>query len=107
MSGETVVILRPGAPSQDRYGNDVPGVDVRIPVEGCLVAPRLAGDATEGGRQGVIIGTTVYFPTATDVRATDRLEVRGETHTIEGDPGVWLGAPGQRDTEVATKRVEG
>lgn len=103
MTGETVTILRPGPPTQDRYGDDVPGPDVRIDVDGCKVAPRLRGDATEGGRQGVIVGTTVYFPAGTDVQATDRLEVRGELHTIEGDPGVW----DQRGVEVATKRVEG
>lgn len=107
MTGETVTILRPGPPTQDRYGNDVPGPDVRIDVDGCLVAPRPAGDVTGEGRQGVIVGTTVYFPKGTDVRATDRLEVRGETHTIEGDPGWWMQAPGAWDTEVATKRVEG
>lgn len=109
MSGETVTILRAGAPTQDRYGNDVPGPDVRFDVDGCRVAPRLAGDATEGGRQGVIVGTTIYFPKTrtTDPRATDRLEVRGEEHVIEGDPGWWNGAPGQWDIEVATRRVEG
>lgn len=109
MTGETVIILRPGTPTSDIYGNDVPGADTRTDVEGCLVAPRLQGDATEGGRQGVIIGMTVYFPTTrpTDPRATDRLEVRGEVHTIEGDPGWWNGAPGGWDTEVATRRVEG
>jgi hypothetical protein len=105
--GETVTILRAGAPTTDRNGDPVPGADVRIPVRDCLVAPRLAGDAVGPGRQGVIVGTTVYFPAATDVRATDRLEVRGEVHDIEGDVGIWPGAPGGRDTEVATKRVEG
>lgn len=106
-SVETVTILRPGPPTQDRYGNDIPGPDVRIDVDGCLVAPRLAGDVTENGRQGVIVGTTVYFPVGTSVLASDRLEVRGEPHTIEGDPGWWRGAPGRWDKEVATKRVEG
>jgi hypothetical protein len=107
MRTETVTILRPGTPTQDRYGNDVPGPDVRTDVDGCLVAPRLAGDVAQAGRQGVIVGTTVYFPKGTEVRSTDRLEVRGETHEIDGDPGWWNGAPGHRDVEVATRRVEG
>jgi hypothetical protein len=109
MSGETVTILRAGVPTQDRYGNDVPGSDLRVDVDDCAVAPRLAGDATEGGRQGVIVGMTVYFPPATDVTATDRLEVRGETHTIEGDPGRWVSPHNGREygVEVATRRVEG
>jgi hypothetical protein len=108
MTGETVTILRPGtSTTTDVYGNPVPGADTRTDVTGCLVAPRLQGDATEAGRQGVIIGTTVYFPTGTEVRATDRLEVRGEVHLIEGDPGWWNGALGGWDTECATRRVEG
>jgi hypothetical protein len=106
-SVEQVVILRTGPPSQDRYGNDIPGATTRYEIDDCLVAPRLAGDAGEGGRQGVIVGTTVYFPKGTDVRASDQLEVRGETHTIEGDPGWWRGAPGRWDVEVATRRAEG
>lgn len=107
MNGETVTILRPGTPTVDAQGNDVPGADTSTAVAGCMVAPRLQGDATEAGRQGVIIGTTVYFPKGTDVRATDRLNVRGEVHTIEGDPGYWPEAPGAFDVEVATRRVEG
>jgi hypothetical protein len=64
---------------------------------------------TEFGRQGVIIGMTVYFPARTDVRATDRLEVRGEEHTIDGDPGRWINPFDgvDRGVEVATRRVEG
>lgn len=104
---ETVTILRPGTPTVDAQGNNVPGADTSTAVAGCLVAPRLAGDAVEGGRQGVIIGTTVYFPKGATVLATDRLEVRGEIHTIEGDPGWWNDAPGDWDLEVATRRVEG
>jgi hypothetical protein len=104
---ETVTILRAGASTEDRYGNSTPGADVRTDVPGCLVAPRLQGDATEGGRQGVIIGATIYLPTGTDIQSSDRLEVRGVEHVIEGEPGLWNGAPGRWDTEVATRRVEG
>lgn len=109
MTGETVTILRAGAPSSDRYGNTIPGGDVRLEIAGCAVAPRLQGDATEGGRQGVIVGTTVYFPPGTDVQSTDRLEVRGETHTIDGDPGRWVSpfTGTEAGVEVATRRVEG
>jgi hypothetical protein len=109
VKGETVTILRAGTPTQDRYGNDIPGPDVRLPVDGCAVAPRQLGDAAQDGRTGVIVGTTVYFPPDTDVRATDRLEVRGEPHLIEGDPGRWINpfSGVERGVEVATKRVEG
>jgi hypothetical protein len=104
---ETVTILRSGAPTTDRYGNEIPGADVRIVVDDCLVAPRFGGDVTDRGRQGVVVGATVYFPKGVEVRASDRLEVRGEPHVIEGEPGWWKGAPGRWDVEVATRRVEG
>lgn len=109
MIGETVTILRPGTPTTDIYGNDIPGADTRIDITGCAVAPRLRGDSTDAGRQGVIVGMSVYFPAGTDVLATDRLEVRGETHTIEGDPGYWTSpyTGTARGVEVATLRVEG
>lgn len=109
MRRETVTILRPGPPTgTDAYNQPIPGPDVRIDVDGCLVAPRLEGDATEGGRQGVIIGTTVYFPKDGEhPTSTDRLEVRGKPHIIEGEPGPWPGSPTGWDTEVATRRVEG
>lgn len=109
MTGETVTILRAGTPTTDRYGNPIPGVDARTDIEGCAVAPRLAGDITDQGRQGVIVGTTVYFPAGTDVRASDRLEVRGEEHKILGDPGRWVSPfeAVERGVEVATERVEG
>jgi hypothetical protein len=104
---ETVTILRAGTPATDRYGNSTPGADTRTDIPGCLVAPRLQGDATEGGRQGVIIGATVYLPPNSGILSTDRLEVRGVEHVIEGEPGWWNSAPGRWDTEVATRRVEG
>jgi hypothetical protein len=104
---ETVTILRPGTPTQDRYTNDVPGPDVRIPVVGCLVAPAAGSDLADQGRQGVVIDATVYFPKSTRPTAADRLEVRGEPYTIVGDPGVWLGSPNRWDTVVQARRVEG
>lgn len=109
MTGETVTILRGGTGTTDRYGNDILGADSRIDVDGCAVAPRQEGDADGRGRQGVIVGLSIFMPAGTDVRATDRLEVRGEPHSIEGDPGVWRSPYSgvERGVEVATRRVEG
>lgn len=109
MTGETVTILRAGAPSSDRYGNTIPGGDVRLEIAGCVVEPRPEGDAAGEGRVGVVIGAVVYMPSGTDVRSTDRLEIRGKTHTIEGDPADWRSPwtdwrPG---IVVVTRRVEG
>ncbi|GHD70138.1 hypothetical protein GCM10010317_076800 [Streptomyces mirabilis] len=90
-NGEDVTVLRPGAPTQDRYGNDVPGPAAEIPVYGCAVAPR---DGTGAGaneiidaRDTVIVGLTLYAPYGTDIRATDRVRVGGELYEVDGQPG--------------------
>lgn len=90
-AGDTVTILRPGAPSRDVYGNDVPGPPTEIPVPGCGIAPR---DGTGAGsneivdaRDTVITGLTLYAPYGTDIRATDRIRVGGDLYEVEGLPG--------------------
>jgi hypothetical protein len=89
--GDTVTIVRPGAPTRDGYGNYVPGPATEIAVPGCGVAPR---DGTGAGnneltdaRDTVITGLTVYAPYGTDVRATDMMRVGGELYDVVGLPG--------------------
>ena len=109
MTGETVVLLVPGEPTVDRGGNEVPGPDRRVKGFDCLVAPRSYGDVTGQGRQGVIVGFTVYMPGRPPIDALDRIEVRGVAHEVVGEPGVWFDpdAGGNIGVEVATRRVEG
>lgn len=90
-SGDTVTILRPGAPTRDGYGNDVPGPPTEIPVPGCGIAPR---DGTGAGanedvdaRDTVITGLTLYAPYGTDIRATDQIRVAGDLYEVDGLPG--------------------
>lgn len=89
--GDTVTIVRPGAPTRDDYGNDVPGAPTEIPVAGCGVAPR---DGTGAGaneltdaRDTVISGLVLYAPYGTDIRATDKVRVGGQLYEVEGLPG--------------------
>ncbi len=88
--GETVVRLR-GAVTTDRYGGEVwdwtAPTEVEIP--GCGIAPRQSDEANERGRQGVIVGLTVYAPAGTDVSSSDRLRIRGDDHEVVGEIGVW------------------
>ena len=109
MIGEQVTILRAGAPTEDRYGNAVPGADTRIAVVGCAVAPRESTDSPDPSRTGVIVGHTVLFPAGTDVRSSDRLEFRGKEHDIDGEPGEWTNPFTGRHfgVQVATHRAEG
>lgn len=89
--GDTVTIVRPGPPTEDEYGNDVPGPPTEIPVLGCGVAPR---DGTGSGanertdaRDTVITGLTLYAPYGTDIRATDKVRVGGDLYEVEGQAG--------------------
>lgn len=89
--GDEVVIVRPGPPTEDVYGNDVPGVPTEIPVPGCGVAPR---DGTGAGsneltdaRDTVIEGLVLYAPHGTDVKPTDQVRVGGDLYEVVGQPG--------------------
>lgn len=89
--GDTVTIVRPGAPTRDGYGNYVSGPPTEIPVSGCGVSPRdstgSAANELTGARDTVISGLTVYAPYGTDVRATDRMRVGGVLYEVVGLPG--------------------
>lgn len=87
-AGETVVVLRPGPPETDGYGNDVPGPDRETRYAGCAVWPRVSSEDVQA-RDQVIDGLYVLFPTGTDVRATDRVRVRGDVYMVDGEPGVY------------------
>lgn len=89
-NGETVTIVRPGPPTQDPYGNDVPGAPTEITVGGCAVAPRgeaSAADELTDARDTVIVGLTLWAPYGTDIRATDRVRVGGALYEVDGQPG--------------------
>lgn len=90
-AGETVTIVRPGAPTEDIYGNDVPGAPTEIPVPGCSVSPRdgtgSASNEQLDARDTVITGLTVYAPYGTDIRATDRIRVGSDLYDVDGQPG--------------------
>lgn len=90
-NGDTVTIVRPGPPTEDIYGNDVPGPPSEIVVSGCAVAPR---DGTGAGaneitdaRDTVIVGLTLFAPHGTDIRATDRIRVDGDLYEVDGQAG--------------------
>lgn len=111
MIGETVTRLR--APTaEDRYGNLTPnwGAAVEVDFEGCAVAPLHEDEDTANGRQGRIIGFTIYRPGGgMGIAATDRLRVRGEIHEVNSNGQTWV-SPWSTVTagdEIQTKRVEG
>ncbi|MFF3928280.1 hypothetical protein [Streptomyces hirsutus] len=89
--GKDVVIVRPGPPTEDVYGNDVPGPPVEIPVRGCAVTPRdgsgVGGNENTDARDTVITGLILYAPYGTDIRPTDRVRVDGQLYEVIGQPG--------------------
>lgn len=109
MVTETVTRLRPTL-VENRYGGDDKDwtAPTRLDIPECLIAPRLEGENTEQGREGVVIGWTVYAPHGADVEATDRVEVRGVAHDVDGEPGDWSGGwDWQPGVEIRLRRVNG
>lgn len=88
MRGETVIILRPGTPTRDQRGNDVPGLDVEIPVEGCFAWPT-GSDEKIQGQDLTSDNVTISLPHGTDIRYTDRAIVRGFVYRVTGLPNQW------------------
>lgn len=107
--GDTVTVIRSTPGGTDQYGDPKTSTIERIPIQGCAVAPRFSSDMTDRGRDGVVIGKTVYPPAGADIRATDRLELEGDLYEIDGEPIEWRNpisgdAPGG---EIALRRARG
>jgi hypothetical protein len=96
--GETVRILRTGpSPGRDARGHPLPGMDESFDVPGCVVTPRESspqvGGPEQQARDTVVVGWTVYAPAGTDVRTTDRVQIRGMDCDVTGEPGNWGRSP--------------
>lgn len=106
--GELVVVLRPGPMTRDAMGQEVPGPDTEIPVPGCAVWPRTSSERDQGQAQ-VVVGLTVFVPPGVEVRATDRMRVRGAVYQVDGEPGTYRSplTGTTSGTEVALSRVTG
>ena len=107
-NSETVTVL-PGPTTFDAYGDPIASTRVGGDIAGCAVAPRYSTEPTVRGRQGVIVGLSIYAPAGSDILSTDSLRVRGDIYVVEGDPAEWVSpytgwAPGM---EVAVKRAVG
>jgi hypothetical protein len=107
-NGETVTVVRAGTPTEDDYGNEVPGPSTETDVPGCAVAPRSSSEDLQA-RDQVIVGLTVWMPSGVDVRPTDQMRVRGVLYDVDGEPGgfrsPFTGSAGP--VQVALTRVSG
>jgi hypothetical protein len=107
---ETVTRLR-GSLVENRYGDDEWDWSdpAELDITGCAVAPRDSTEDHDQGRQAVLVGFTVYAPAGTEILPTDRLEVRGDTWEVDGEPGVWVSpfTEVEEGVEIRTRRVTG
>jgi hypothetical protein len=87
----TAITVRRGSPGGfDPYGDPVPGSTTDTVIDGCAIAPRMSNEPTERGRQGIIVGLTVYAPAGSDILATDLILIGGVVYAVDGVPGVWV-----------------
>lgn len=111
LMSETLVIERPGAPTRDSTGSEVPGAPVHITVEGCgIISPYgvTVGSSTETHDASTTVETRRIFaaPLGTDVRASDRILRGDEVWQVAGRPMVFPLTSLAR-VEVPVKEVTG
>jgi hypothetical protein len=105
LGDHTITIVRPPATGPD--GDPVPGSGSRTDVDGCSVQPRTSTEDTDA-RDTVVTGKIAFVPAGADILATDRIEFRGVTYAVDGDPGDWDDLSGDPDhLEVLLRRVTG
>ena len=91
MSRETVYLLTPATrldPYSQRLVPDLNAPAVETPVS-ARVAPAGSTEADGPDRAEVVSAFDVYLPPGTALTARQGVRVRGEIHTVEGDPAVW------------------
>lgn len=106
VSNATVVRVRGVA--LDEYG-DPSGSPEEETLDGCIVAPRTSSDVDDRGRQGVVVGLSLFAPFGTDITHTDQLRVDGVLYEIDGEPGRWKSpfSGWEAGVEVALRRAAG
>lgn len=100
MDTETVTVIRPTG--KDRFGDPLPGSPVEFDVGGCLFAPGNTQELSNGSNI-VIADAAIYGPSGMDVRATDKLRIRGLLYETIGQPQFW----GSAGTVVQLRRTTG
>lgn len=88
-ASDTVTRLRPTVITQ--RGSEIPDWSNpdRLEIPGCSMQPAGTSLTQDGRVQGTTDGYTCYLPPGADVMAGDRIQYRGGTYTINGEPRVW------------------
>lgn len=85
---------RPATVGFDADGDPASGSPTDTTIAGAFSAPRDAAVAAgseilDTGRQGVIVGLTLYAPAGTDLLHTDQVLVDGIVYEIDGEVATW------------------
>lgn len=94
ISGTEVTVLRPGEPTLDRFGNEVPGELPRETVDDVLVVPGATEDMEASRPEGVTVAFTLHFPKGYD-RPLEGCSVElpapwEGTYRVVGDPRPYM-----------------
>lgn len=110
--GEPVTVLTPGY-DEDPYSDDLEQSwewsPTEVVVPGCGIEPRPSSEPTQDARNSVVSGFTLYMPAGTVIGPQNRVIVRGNTYSVEGEAAEWVSPftgwnPG---VVVQVERVEG
>lgn len=82
-------VVRVRGPGVDKYGDRIDEEPERVTLDGAFTAPRTTADITDRGRQGVVVGKSLFAPYGTDLVHTDQIEEDGVLYDIDGDVGQW------------------
>jgi hypothetical protein len=83
---DPVTLVRPAG--SDPFGDPLPGEAGRTSVAG-VFAPGSTSEDLLGRGATAYTTATLYLPVGTDVRRTDRVEVRGTVWEVDGEPVEW------------------
>jgi hypothetical protein len=86
--GETVTVVTP-ATDPDDYSLDPGNPESEVDIPGCGVEPRPSDEPTQDARNAVTSGFTLYLPPGTEITPQQRVQVRGGTYAVLGEPAVW------------------
>jgi hypothetical protein len=89
IANATIVRVRRSPGGRDKYGDPIAGTETRTTMDDWAVAPRQSSDIEGRGRQGVIVGLTLYAPFDADLLRSDLIEVNGDLFEIDGETGPW------------------
>jgi hypothetical protein len=109
----TVLRVRRTPGGRDAYNDPIPSGETRVAITGCAIAPRSEPEPDERGRNGTIVGLTLYAPLGADLVSTDLIQVDlndpKDLHEIEDEVGQWSHPddPAHGGLVAALKRARG